>query len=64
MTLGELHDALAEIDEAERDLDAANLSIQHGGSDETMKGKRETFWYRQDELKRLRDQEIDLTITI
>lgn len=60
MTLGELYDKLEAVELARVEIEKAELAIQHGGSAETMKFKRENLRNREDWLDVLRSERIEL----
>lgn len=58
MTLGNLIDLIREVEGIERDLEAAQRSVRHGGSEHTMDCKREEVAYLTGQLAGLRIEEI------
>lgn len=59
MRLGDLVDKIRQLEQAEHDLDKARLSLDRGGSPETMARKRELVEFYEREVDRLRGEEID-----
>lgn len=59
LTLGELHDRLNQLREAEQEVVDAERALSFGGNESTMRGKQESLRQAVREVDRLRDQPLE-----
>lgn len=57
MTLGEVIDLIRQVEQAEAEVEQAEVVLGHGGNAATMQGKTEIFQDAKRYLKHLRDEE-------